>query len=101
MVLCPAPHAKAHLKRGVPNGSIALEAWDTACTSNAGKVGNPFIKTDQLSTKVFALVDGHPTPATNMAKLHHPICKPAHTLTMVLALVNQSLLSGVNFSEAG
>ena len=62
------PHSLRHLqlhehriKQGVINGSIPSAAWDTACTSNAGKVGGPFIPTSLLSNKVFALANGHPT----------------------------------------
>ena len=48
-----ASHTEAELKQGVLNGSITSAAWDTAYTSNAGKMGNPFIQTTQPSTKVF------------------------------------------------
>ena len=63
---CAAPPIScAQLKSGVLDGSIASAAYDTACTSHAGKVGDPFIQTEERSTKVFALANGHPTPATN------------------------------------
>ena len=50
---------------------------------------------------MFALEDGHPTSATNKSKLEHIVQEPARTVNMVLALANQYLLSGGNFSEAG
>ena len=95
------PLTEADLKRGVLNGTIASAAWDTACTSNAGKVGDPYIQTSVPSTKVFAVADGHRTPASNVAKLHHNIREPARTVDMVPALADQSLLSGGKFAEAG
>ena len=64
-------------------------------------LGDPFIHTGQKSTKVFALADGHPTPATTIAKLEHQVREPAQTVDMVPDLANQSLLSGGKFAEAG
>ena len=64
-------------------------------------LGNPFIKKEQRSTKIFSLAYGHPTPATNIAKLEHRAREPACTVNMVPALANQSLLSGGKFVEAG
>jgi hypothetical protein len=89
------------LKRGVLNGSIPSAAWDTACTSHAGKPYDPFIPTNQLSTKVFALANGHATSATTVAKLHHTVPKPARTVNIVPALKGNSLLSGGKFAKAG
>ena len=64
-------------------------------------VGDPFIQTTQQSTKVFSVADCRQTPGSNIAKLHHPLHKPAQTVDMVPALAGQSLLSGTKFSEAG
>ena len=64
-------------------------------------IGDPFIQTTQQSTKVFSVADGRQTPGSNIAKLHHPVRKPARTVDMVPALAGQSLLSGECFSEAG
>ena len=89
------------LKAGVLDGSIASAAYDTACTSHAGVVGDPFIQTNERSNKVFALADGHPTAATNLAKLHHAIREPARTLNILPSLKAQSFLSVGKFSEAG
>ena len=88
------------IKHGVLDGSIPSAAWDTACTSHAGLVGDPFIQTNRKSTKIFALVDGHPTLATTINLLEHKIQEPERTVNMVPALANQSLLSGGKFVEA-
>ena len=50
--------------------------------------------------KDFFLADGHPTPATNIAKLEHRLQEPERTVNVVLELANQSLLSVGKFSEA-
>ena len=63
--------------------------------------GDPFIHTEQRSTKIFSLADEHPTPATNISKLDHIVQDPARTVNMVPALANQSLLSGVKLAESG
>ena len=88
-------------KVGVFNVSIPPAAWDTACTSHAGIFGDPFIPMGQKSSKIFALADGHPTPATTVAKMEHNVIEPALTVNMVPALSNQFLLSGGKLSEAG
>ena len=64
-------------------------------------LGNPFIKKEQRSTKIFSLAYGHPTPATNIAKLEHRAREPACTVNMVPALANQYLLSRGTFADAG
>ena len=94
-------YTKHQLKDGVLNVSIPSSAYDTACTSNAGMIGNPFIQTTQKSTKVFSVSDVHQTPGSNIAKLHHPVREPAQTVDMVPDLAGQSLLSGAKFAEAG
>ena len=65
-----------YIKHGVPNRSISSAAWDTACTSHAGLVRDLLIQTNRKSTKIFALADGHPTPATTIALLEHNIREP-------------------------
>ena len=91
-----------HLKQRVLNVFIPSGAWDTACTSNAGKLGVKFIPTALKSTRVFALANGHPTPATNISLLKHKHLREAErTLHIVVALAHQSLLSGGQFSNAG
>ena len=94
-------YTKQQLKGGVINGSIPSAAYDTACTSNAGMIGNPFIHTTQQSTKLFSVADGRQTHVSNIAKLHHPVSEPVQTEDMVPALAGQSLLSGAKFAEVG
>ena len=96
-----AQYTKQKLKEGVLNGSTPSAAYDTACTSNAGMIGDPFIKTTRQSTKVFSVADGRQTPGSNIAKLNQPVREPALTVDMVPALSGQSLLSGATFAEAG
>ena len=94
-------YTKQQLKEGVLNSSIPSAAYDTACTSNAGMIGKPFIQTTPKLTKLFSVADGRQTPGPNIVKLHHPIREPARTVDMVPALAGQSLLSGAKFAEAG
>ena len=92
---------KQQLKEGVLNGAIPSAAYDMACTSNAGMIGDPFVQTTQQSTKVLSVADCRQNPGSNIAKLHHPVHKPSQTADMVPALACQSLLSGATFAEAG
>ena len=64
-------------------------------------VGEPFIQMTQQSTKVFSVANGRRTPGSDIAKLHHPVRKPARAMDMVPALAGQSFLSGAKFTEAG
>ena len=95
------PLTERHLKEGILNGTIPSAAWYTACTSNAGITGDPFIQTDEPSRNIFALAYGHPTEKSNDAKLYHNMCEPKRTVDMVPALVDNSLLSGGKFSDSG
>ena len=72
-----AQYTKQQLKQRALNGSIPSDAYDTACTSNAEIIGNPFIQTPQQSTKVLSVADDCQTPGSNISKLHHPVRKPA------------------------
>ena len=92
---------EAHINQRVIDGTISSAAWDIACTSNSGKVGDPYIQTDHISTKVVSVVDGHRTPASTVAKLHHPVREPPRTVDMVLDLADQFLLRSRKFSEVG
>ena len=94
-------YTEQHLKDGVLNGSIPSAAYNTVCNSNSGMVGGLFIQTTQKSTTVFSVADGCQTPGSNIAKLHHPVRKPAQTVDMTPALAGQSLLSGANFAVVG
>ena len=61
------------LREGVLNSSIPLAAYNIACTSNSGIVGDLFIQNGRSYTKVFTVADGHKTPGSTEAKLHHPV----------------------------
>ena len=87
-------------KQGGLEGSLPSAACDTACTSHSGILGEPFIQKEQSSTKIFALSDEHPTPATNISEIEHKVWEPARTFNMVPALGNQSLLIRGKFAEA-
>ena len=63
--------------------------------------GDPFIPTDQPSTKVFTVATGHKTPGSRVLKLHHPVRKPARMVDIFPVLADQSLISGEKFSKAG
>ena len=99
----PSPNTltEEHLKKGVLYGTTPSAAWDTACTTNAGKIVDPFIQIDYPSKKIFALADGHPTAGSNVAKLHHNVREPSRMFNVVPALEDNSLLSGAKFSDAG
>ena len=49
----------------------------------------------------FSVADSYLTPASNIAKLDHPVRETSHTVDMVTSLANQSLLSGNDYYEAG
>ena len=95
------PITTEQLRKGMLNGLIPSAAYNTARTSHAGKVDDPYIQTNRPSTKIFALADGHATASSILAKLHHSICEPACTVDMVPALKYNSLLSGGKFAQAG
>ena len=63
-----------------------------ACKYYSVMVGDPFMQTKQRSTNIFALADGHLTPATNLAMLYHRVRYPVRTVNMVPALANKSFL---------
>ena len=79
-------YTKQQLKDGVLNVSIPSAAYDTACTSNDGMLGDPFIQTTQQSTRVFSVANPPRTPGSNTSKLYHPVREPARTVDMVPAL---------------
>ena len=89
------------LREGVLNGSIPSAAYDTACTSNAGRVGGHLLQTGRPSTKFFTVAYGHKTLGSTEAKLHHPEREPAQTVDMFPTLADQYLLSGNKFAQAG
>ncbi len=90
-----------NLKAGVLDGTIPSAAWDTACTSHSGKPVRPLVFTNHRFTKAFALADGCPAPASNIAVLHHRVRDLSRTVDIVPALRGNSLLSGGKFAESG
>ena len=73
----PATLTEAHTMVGVLNSSISSASWDTACTSHAVIISNPFISTGKKSSKIFALADGHLTPSKTVTKLKHNVREPS------------------------
>ena len=64
------------VKKGVLEGLTPSAAWDTECTPHAEILGEPLIQIEHRSNKILTLVDGHPTPETNIAKLEHRVQEP-------------------------
>ena len=89
----PLHLTEGQLNKVVLDGSIPSAAYVTACTSNAGMEGDPFIPTYQPPTKMFTVATGHKTPGSRVAKLHHPVREPARTVEIFPGLADQSLLS--------
>ena len=75
--------------------------FDTAATSSAGTPGDNFIPTLKRSNKIFNQPSGAQMEATVVHKLKHPVRDPANKVDMVPDLVEDSLISGPNFAEAG
>ena len=98
--LTTRPLTEPELKRGVLDGTIPSAVSDTGATSSAGLVGDPFIDTDEVSTKVFHLPTGGKAPASKVVKLEHNLREPARTVDMVPDLVAQTLLSASKFADA-
>ena len=74
--------------------------FDSGATSNCGMVGDSFIPTDEVSSKIFHMPTGDTTKASTIAKLHHKVREPAQTVGMVPELKHNSLLSGPKFADA-
>ena len=73
---------------------------NTVTTSSTGLHGDLLILTTKDPTKVFILPNGATAPAPKLAKLHHQLRKPAHTVDMVPYLVQNTLLSASKFANA-
>ena len=80
---------------------IPTAVFDSGATSNCGRPADPFVPTNQKSTKVFHLPTGHTTTASVQAKLHHLVREPARTVDIVPDLHHNSLLSASKFADAG
>ena len=55
-------------------------------------VGDQFIQTELISTKIFALLDGYPTLGIDKSKLEHRVRDLARLVNMFPELENQFLL---------
>ena len=75
--------------------------FDTAATSSAGKPGDNFIPTSERSDKIFNQPSGSQMEATFVHKLKHEVRDPAGRVDIVPDLVEDSLISGPKFAEAG
>ena len=82
------------------DGTIPSAISDTGASSTAGKPTDPFVATNEISTKVFGLPVGGTALATTVDKLHLNIRAPANILDIVPTL-EITLLSGIKFAEAG
>ena len=75
--------------------------FDTAATSSAEKPGDNFIPTKERSDKIFNQPSGAKMEATYVHKLKHKVRDPAGRVDIVPDLVEDSLISGPKFAEAG
>ena len=73
---------------------------DTGASSTAGKPTDPFVSTNEISTKVFGLRIGGKVPATTVAKLFLNTRAPTNRVE-ILPTLETTLLSGSKFSDAG
>ena len=56
--LVEAIKKEEEVKRGVLNGEIPSAVVDSGATSNCGMEGDPYVKTDQISNKIFHMPTG-------------------------------------------
>ena len=78
-----------------------LSSMGYCCHLQCRKSWRPIYSNGLDFQQSFPVADGHITPASNIVKLHHPVCEPAFTVDMVPALADLSLLSGNKFTKAG
>ena len=71
----------------------------TGVTSSSGIQGNPFIITNDNSSKNAHLPNETTAPTTKVAKLEHKVREPERTVYMVPELVQHALLSGRKFVD--
>ncbi len=83
------------------SGAIPLAVSNTGATSHALLPLVPSIPTGEQSRAVFHLPNGATAAARTINKLHLNIRKPARSVNIVPALVENSLLSTNKFVEAG
>jgi hypothetical protein len=85
----------------VLSGAIPSAISNTGATSHALLPLAPSIPTGERSRAVFHLPNGTAAAATIINKLHLNVRKPARSVNIVPALVENSLLSTNKFVEAG
>jgi hypothetical protein len=90
-----------NIKEAVLSGTIPLAISDMGATSHALLSSAPSIPTGERSQAVFHLPNGATAAATMINKLHLNVRKPARSVDIVPALVENSLLSTNKFVEAG
>ena len=82
-------------------GSIPSAVSDTGATSSAFLRSDPSQAMGEPSTTVFHLPNSMIVPASTKNKLLHRVREPARSVSIVPALVGNSLLSTNKFAEAG
>ena len=92
--------SKAKIIQGMVDGTIPSAISDTGASSAAGKPTDPFVSTNEISTKVFGLPTGGTALSATVAKLHFNIRDPVNRVDIVPTL-ETNLLSGSKFSDAG
>ena len=90
--------SKAKLIQGMLDGTIPSASSNTGTISTSGKPTDPFVATNEISTKVFGLPTGGMAPATTVAKLHLNIRAPANRVDIIPTL-ETTLLSGSKFAD--
>ena len=80
---------------------VPSAVFDSGATSNCGLQSDPFQPTGKPSGKVFHLLTGHTTTASQQAKLLLDVREPAKTVDMVPGLRHNSLLSASKVADAG
>ena len=82
------------------DGTIPSAISDTGASSTAGKPTDPFVATNEISTKLFGLPTGGTTTAITVAKFHINLRAPSNRVDIVPTL-DITLLSGRKFSDTG
>jgi hypothetical protein len=90
-----------NIKEAVLAGAIPSAVSNTGATSHTLLPSTPLIPTGEQSQAVFHLPNGATAVATTINKLHLNVPKPARSVNIVPALVENSLLSTNKFVEAG
>jgi hypothetical protein len=92
---------RRNIKEVLLTGAIPSAVSNTGATSYALLPSAPLIPMGEWSQVVFNLPNGATAAATTINKLHLNVRKPARSVNIVPALVENSLLSTNKFVEAG